>query len=254
MEEEINLVDYIKVLYHQRRFVFGVVLIFLAAAIIFSFLNAVNIYEGSGIIEIGNMDIYQEGAVQKFIPETASQIKAKIESRAYDSLIKENTVNKNSIRSVEVVLPKDQKDIDKITVLRIKIQANNPKDGKNYLDNLLNAIVSYHNEEFLKKEKYLNSLISEEKAKISALEKNPNIPALQYLYVEHLSNIKEASLSLASIERTKILDKTEGFSLAGQNKIILNLAIALILGIFVGVSLAFLRDFWKRNKKEITGK
>jgi len=26
------------------------------------------------------------------------------------------------------------------------------------------------------------------------------------------------------------------------------------LGIFVGVFLAFLRDFWKRNKKEITGK
>lgn len=253
MEEEINLVDYLKVLYRQRIFVLVIVLIFLTIGAIFSFLSVVNIYEGAGIIEIGSMDIYQKGISQKFIPETFSQIKAKIESGAYDSLIKGKIGNKNSIKGVEVVLPKDQKDIDKISVLTIKVQASNPEDGKNYLDNLLKAIVSYHNNEISKKEKYLNSLISEEKAKISAIEKSPNIAALQYLYTEHLSNIEEANLSLSSIKKTKILDKTEKFSLVEKNKIILNLAIALVLGVFAGVFLAFLRDFWKRNKKEITG-
>lgn len=250
MEEEINLVDYIKVIYRQRWFILVVIILFLVVALVFSFKKGGKVYEGKGVFEIGKMDIYQKENFQTFIPENPTRIKIKIESRAYDPLIREKDLQKEKIKGVELELPSDLKDIDRLSVLTIKVQSTDKKEGEKYLKALLGAIVSYHNQEFARKENYFKNLIKEESAKILSLEKSQNISVLQYLYVEHLSNINDAKLSLSSIERTKILE-VSGFSEVSGTKIILNTAIGLVLGVFVGVFLAFLRDFWQRNKKEI---
>lgn len=248
MEEEINLVDYIKAIYRQRVFILVIILVFLFAGLILYFSKEAKRYSGKGILEVGNMEVCQRGICNKFIPEPISVLKSKIENRAYDSEIKKEDIK--GVEGVEVILPEDQKDLEKVRILTIKVKTTNQKTGKNYLENLLNAIVTSHNKKFQKKENYLKDLINTETAKIKAIEKDKNLLSLQYLYSEHLSNINDAKLSLANIERTKIIEISDKFNLEKKNFIIYFVT-SLFLGIFVSIFLAFLRDFWQRNKKEI---
>lgn len=250
MEEEINLVDYIKVLFKQKWVILGIITVFIIGAAIFSFISP-DTYQGTGVLEIGNMDIYSKGTFSSFTPETFSVVKTKIENGVYDFLNKEDLKpKKGNIQEIEVLLPKDEKDIDKIKTVTIKVQALEPDIGKQYVEGLLNTIAKEHNKEFSKKEKYFKSLISREKQKLSALEKNPNLSALQYLYVEHSSKIDDAEASLSSIEKTKFLEISDEFS-QSKSSLILNLVLGFILGLFFGVVSAFLREFWQKNKKEI---
>lgn len=248
MEEEISLVDYIKVIYRQRIFILIIILIFLAGGLILYFLKEAKTYSGEGILEIGYMEICQKGNCKRFVPESVSVLKSKIENRAYDSEIKNQETKK--IKGAEVILPELQKDLEKVRILRVQVKAEDPKVGREYLNELFNTIVASHNKEFQKKENYLNNLIETETAKIKAIEKDKNLTALQYLYSEHLSNINDAKFSLASIERTKIIEVCEKFNIEKKNFVIY-FASSFFLGIFFSIFLAFLRDFWQRNKKDI---
>lgn len=249
MEEEISLVDYVKVVYRQKVFIFVLILVFLVGGVLVYLARDANVYFGEAILEIGTMDICQKGSCNKFTPELVSILKSKIESRAYDNEIKNEEIGR-AIKGIEVVLPEDQKDLEKVRVLRVRVKSVDADKGKEYLNKLLDAIVKSHKEQFQKKENYLKGLVERETEKIKAIEKDKNFLSLQYLYSEHLSNINDAQLSLSSIEQTEIIKRPENFAFE-KKSLIIHLVTSLILGIFIGVFFAFLCDFWQRNKKEI---
>ena len=244
-EQEINLVDFVRVLFKKKLLILFVVGVFFILGIVFS-LVLFKGYEGSVVFEIGKMEVFNEGTFITFLPETTSQVKQKINSRVYDDLI-ESKVEIDEIEDVEAFISEEAKDSNIVTV---RIKSKDSVEGVKYLGELGRIILSQHEIDFKKKESSFKTIVSREKAKLAALEKNKDLSSLQYLYVEHLSKIDEAQMSLNSIQRTKIV-RPAPEELSYENNLYLNVILSIFIGLFFGVIFAFVLDFWQRNKKEI---
>lgn len=245
MTEEFNLIDFARVLFKKKFFILFMIVAFLLLGIVFSLVLSKS-YEGSIILQIGKMEVFDEGTFITFLPETALQVQQKINSRVYDNLF-ENKVRIDDINDVEAFISEEAKDSNIVTVI---IKSKDSVEGIKYLKELGGIILSQHESDFKKKESSFKTIISREKLKLAALEKNKDLSSLQYLYVEHLSKIDEAQMSLNSIQRTKII-KPAPEELSYENNLYLNILLSIFIGLFFGVIFAFVLDFWQRNKKEI---
>lgn len=245
MAEEFNLIDFARVLFKKKFFILLMIGVFLLLGIVFSLVISKG-YEGSIVLEIGKMEVFDEGTFITFLPETALQVQQKINSRVYDNLF-ENKIRIDDINDVEAFISEEAKDSNIVTV---RIKSKDSVEGVKYLEALGGIILSQHERDFKKKESSFKIIVSREKAKLAALEKNKDLSALQYLYVEHLSKIDEAQMSLNSIKRTKIV-KPAPEELSYKNNLYLNIILSIFIGLFFGVIFAFVLDFWQRNKKEI---
>ncbi len=244
MEKEIGLIDYIKVLFKQKWVILGVTFVFGVLSVI-AVLQKKDSYKGSVVLEIGRMYVFQKGNLSLLNSESASQIKDKVEKRGYDSLIKEN-INFGNIFKIEASSNKEN------NILEIQVIGSNKDDVLNYLKSLSSVIVSENNNIFRLNKNYLENEIKQEREKIASLEKDVNLPSLQSLYNEHLLRLNDLETSLNSIKESSVIK--EPFLGIFYTSRVITLISGILLGLFFGVILAFVVDFWQKNKKEILGK
>jgi len=266
-EEEINLMDYVKVVIKRGRMILAMAIGIAIVIFLISFFSP-KIYELSTVIEIGR---FGRGAD---LIEPAVQVQNKIEAGAYETMglkannpagtnlviIKMESANieqaKNDLeKTVQLILNNHQKIIEsqkKITELQKDILEKN-------IDRLNNRIPFLENE----KKTIENTFTPLTKL---ALAQQPAIFQISYLKTQEtleskikeiedarsqILNLENSILNLESsielIQPTKVVKSPSVLGPVGQ-KILFNTFVALILGLFVGLVTAFFLDWWAKNR------
>jgi capsular polysaccharide biosynthesis protein len=230
--DEIDLMDYVKVLLKRKLLIFG---IFLAAAIaagVFSFISP-KVYKIDTTLEIGKID--------NELLEGPPQLIEEIKGDVYKSFIQEKlNLSEEKYPQIKAENPKDT------NLIKIEIESERPELAKNILSEISNLILKEHQEQFDQRRSKIEENIKEIKNELTLLEKQKvySDEGISQLQITIL-NLKE---KINNAEPTKIIKPPTTSPDLIRPKPVLNIVIAGILGIFIGTFLAFFQEWWEKNK------
>lgn len=244
--EEINVTNYIKVIRKRKRLIFGVFLIFVIAAVVYSFFICPKVYKIDTLIEIGRIGdvlIEEEGSKGVGLIEEPSQVKEKIDGDVYGILVRKKLeIPEEKYPKIKTENPEDT------NLVVIEIKENRAKLAKNILEEINSLILADHQEKRDKKKTEIEENIKEIQKELTLLETEKQYSeGIAELQIEIL-NLKN---QMNSYKSTKVV-KTPAIS---ENPIkprpVLNIVIAGALGIFIGVFLALGKEWWEKSESRI---
>jgi len=216
-EEEIDLMDYMKVLLKRKRLVLGVFLIAVVIAGIYSWL-APKVYKIEASFEVGWIG---------WLIEAPVQVVEKIKNGVYGGFPKvkaENPVDTN--------------------LIEIEIDSKDPQKGKEILENIIESIQAEHNDYRLNiRKESLERKITRLQEKIDFLLKTSKEQEVAPLLLEK-NNLQEELAG--GLFPTKVIKEPTISEKPIRPKPLLNIVIAVILGLFIGVFLAFGKEWWEK--------
>ena len=235
-EEEIDLMDYVRILIKRKGLVLGLCL---GAAIVAGVLSlwVPKIYRVDTSLEVG----YAES---KPI-EAPGQIVEKINADVYGVLVREKLqISEKEYPKIEAENPEDT------NLVKIETQSSKPELARSILNEINNLILKEHEKELIKKKAQIEENIKEIQEELNLLE-------IQKVYSdEGIANLQTTLLSLkeklSDIEPTKIVKAPSISEEPVRPKPLLNVVVAAVLGLFVGVFLAFGKEWWEKNKDKIS--
>ncbi len=231
--DEINLMDYAVVVLKRKWLIFGIFLIAVIAAGIFSYF-APKIYEIDTSLEIGK--------IGETIIEKPLQIVEKINNDVYEISIREKLGIQEGYPKIKA------EDIKNTNLVKIKIESDNPGLSKRILEEMNNLILAEHQEKMEKKKVKIEENIKEIQEELTLLEtKKQYSEGIAELQIE-LTNLKN---QLVFYKPTKIIKNPTVSDGPIRPRFLLNVIIAGVLGLFMGVFLAFGREWWQKNKERV---
>ncbi len=297
--EEIDLMDYLKMLLKRKGLIFGLCLVAVMAAGIFSFLTP-KVYKINTILELGT--------IGGKIVEDPGEVVGKINSDIYTGqILRKLNISGAGLVRIKATNPADT------NLVEIEIEAVDTNKAKNISEELGNLILKDQEDETQKKKEYLEKnigilennigilkndkerikntvgLSEEEKKNLENREKileqlepyqqisqqlagslfnlldvkeklNNKKQEIENLYLENnslemqLNTIKGQINSLqeqidnikpATIMKTPTISETPI-----KPRPLLNIVIAAILGLFVGVFVAFSKEWWDKSSSK----
>lgn len=264
--EEINLADYLKVISKRKKLIFGFVLMVVILVLAFSFLTP-KVYKIDTFLEMG--------AIGGQLLEKPEQLIAKINNDIYKTQVEEKEFK------ISVTNPKNT------NLIALEIESNRTQEAQNFLAKINNLILKDHQERIKVKKELIENDIERIGNNIAHLEKEKkNLEdkekALeQLLPYQQLSqqlsgslfmlldvreklavkkqeiensylSINSLKISLEDIQPTKIIKDPTISKKPVKPKILFNVIIAVVLGSFLGVLLAFLKEWWQKYQKPLT--
>jgi len=232
-DDEINLIDYIKVVIKRKWLILGITLTAVLIAGIASMVSPKN-YEVSTTLQIGNTTD---------ILENTAQVAEKIKSNAYKNLLEEK-LNIENLPEIKTETPQNT------NFVSIIIETDNPEQAKQILDEINSLILLEHQEIFNKRESQIKENIKEIQDELTLLEtKKEYSEGIAELRIR-LSDLKSA---LNVFQPTKVIKAPIVPKNPSGSNLILNIVIAIVLGLFIGVLVAsaFIKEWWKNAKKEL---
>jgi len=236
--DEIDLMDYVKVMLKRKWLILAVFLGAAIAAGIFSFLMP-KVYKIGTSLEVGQI----AGAVV----ENPGQVVEKIKDDVYGIFVRGKLgIPEEKYPKIKVENPKDT------YLIKMEIESEKPELAKNILTEINELILKEHQEQFDKKKAKIEENIKEIQAELSLVEKqkiyaDEGIAQLQIT----LSNLKS---EMSAAEPTKILKNPTISAEPIKPRPLLNIVIAAVLGLFVGVFLAFFQEWWQKSKPNLDKK
>lgn len=230
-DDEINLIDYIKVVIKRKWLILGITLTAVLIAGIASIVSPKN-YEVSTTLQIGNTTD---------ILESTAQVAEKIKSNAYKNLLEEK-LNIENLPEIKTETPQNT------NFVSIIIETDNPEQAKQILDEINSLILLEHQEIFNKRESQIKENIKEIQDELTLLEtKKEYSEGIAELRIR-LSDLKSA---LNVFQPTKVIKAPIVPKNPSGSNLILNIVIAIVLGLFIGVLVAFIKEWWENAKKEL---
>lgn len=230
-DDEINLIDYIKVVIKRKWLILGITLTAVLIAGIASMVSPKN-YEVSTTLQIGNTTD---------ILESTAQVAEKIKSNAYKNLLEEK-LNIENLPEIKTETPQNT------NFVSIIIETDNPEQAKQILDEINSLVLLEHQEIFNKRESQIKENIKEIQDELTLLEtKKEYSEGIAELRIK-LSDLK-ATLNV--FQPTKVIKAPIVPKNPSGSNLILNIVIAIVLGLFIGVLAAFIKEWWENAKKEI---
>jgi capsular polysaccharide biosynthesis protein len=230
-DDEINLIDYIKVVIKRKWLILGITLTAVLIAGIASMVSPKN-YEVSTTLQIGNTTD---------ILESTAQVAEKIKSNAYKNLLEEK-LNIENLPEIKTETPQNT------NFVSIIIETDNPEQAKQILDEINSLILLEHQEIFNKRESQIKENIKEIQDELTLLEtKKEYSEGIAELRIR-LSDLKSA---LNVFQPTKVIKAPIVPKNPSGSNLILNIVIAIVLGLFIGVLVAFIKEWWENAKKEL---
>jgi len=158
VEDEIDLMDYVKVILKRKVFILAVFLLVVIIAGIFSFLSP-KIYEVESVLEIGQ--------VAEKVVEAPSQIIGKIEGDVYGTTIREKlNISGTRYPQIKAENPKDT------NLLSIKIESSNPQQAREILEEKNELVLAEHQEKIELEKTVLENEIYLVEEDINVLQKD----------------------------------------------------------------------------------
>ena len=283
--EEIDLMDYVKVILKRKWLI---LVIFFGAAIaagIFSFLMP-KVYKIDTSLEVGIIE-RATGATSEQLIESPTQLVEKIKGDVYGIFAREKLgIPEEKYPKIKTENPKDTR------LISLAIESAEPQQAKNILEEINNLILAEHQEKIKVKKGLLENNIEVAKkdierikAKIGFLEEErknleAKIEALQkilpyqqdpgtqfalfdtkekleqkkqeienrYLEINSLENqINSLQGQIEDIRPTQVIESPTVSASPIKPRPLLNIVIAAILGLFIGVFLAFFQEWWEKS-------
>lgn len=229
IEDEVNLIDYVRVLIKKKWLILGITL---GAAVLAAVLTMTmpKTYEVNTILEVGKTG---DGLI-----ETPGQLAEKIKNGNYNALIK-SKLNLETIPSLEAQNPQNT------NLVIVSLTSPNPQEAVQILNELNNNILAEHQKILNEKEAVVNENIKDTQAELIFLEtqKEDSDEGIASLRAE-LSRLKD---KLNSFELTKVSKAPVAPEKPTDSNLILNVIIALVLGLFIGIFVAFIRNWWEKE-------
>lgn len=245
---EIDLRRYVEVILRRRRLVFGALIILVTAALLYSFL-APKVFRVETIIQVGSLSDQPI--------EPANQVAEKILKDAYGPALRAK-FNLSQLEFPEFLVKNPQK----TDLVRVAIETDQADQAREILVELGGLIVSEHNE-ILKKEQDLladevERLGKQEALFSSALKRalslNPAnvdrilvVDSLEARLVGLSNRVFSFKQKSARLEPTKIIKSPEVFEEPVRPRPLFNLVLAIALGLFLGIFLAFVQEWWEQS-------
>lgn len=297
--DEIDLMDYVKVILKRKYLIFGIFFLSILCAGIFSF-SMPKIYEIDTILEVGGIKDIKTQEVQ--LIESPIQLVEKINSDVYGIEIR----NKLEISEAEYAKIKTENPKN-TNLIQSTIKSFDIEKSKNILQEMNLLILAEHQEIIDNKKELLGesiklleknietyqqniqrvqnkiSFLKQEQIvlenKVSALQKvliYEQTPGTQFALFDNQERLQQKKqeienryLEISSldvkihsfensvnstlnqikdIKETKIIKNISVSENPVSPRILLNIIIAGILGMFIAIFLAFLKEWWKREK------
>lgn len=223
-EEEINLMDYVKVILKRKRLILAIFLIIVIVVGIFSWVSP-KFYKIDTTLEIGKIK-EREGREEPFqVIEAPDQVVEKINDGVY-----------GWIQGMKVSNPDDT------NLIKIEATSKDPKETKEILAKINESILAHHNAKINSQKNLLEKEIERLQEKIDFLISKGQETAILQLEINNLQREKEA------LQPTKIIREPTISEKPVKPRLLLNTVIASVLGILIGVFWAFFKEWWEENK------
>lgn len=245
-EKEIDLRDYIKLIFRNKWLIFGVFLlgIIIAGTLTFYFTSSkVKNYEGKIWLEIG-------AAEKNILIESPEQLIEKIQEGIYGEYSYKMTIL-NPIKT---------------NLVQIKIEATEPEKIQNALEKISALILINHHEKIQVDKERLENEINRLRTEIDLLKQEKenleikmgkSVSQLDLFFLKDIlmakerqieslySNIVSLNNSLGYIQPTQIISSPSISEKPITQKPLLNIIIGGLSGLFLGIFFAFLKEWWK---------
>jgi capsular polysaccharide biosynthesis protein len=266
--DEIDLMDYVKVIIKRIRLILAVFLAMTIAVIVASLVMP-KIYKIETSLEIGSIG----GA----IVEVPSQIVEKINNDVYGILVRQELgISEDKYPKIKTENPKDT------NLVTISIESDKTQEAKNILGDINNLILKEHEEKIQKKKELIQQDIERSKNKITSLEEEKkNLeakvaslqrvlvyqqdPGSQFAFFDTKENLEKKKQEIESlymginllqgalddVRFTSVIKEPIASEKPVKPNLILNTVIAAVLGLFLGVFLAFIKEWWEKNRGKL---
>ncbi|GAG56162.1 unnamed protein product [marine sediment metagenome] len=267
-EEEIDLREYINVLLKRKGIIILIFLIAVITAALVSYFAISPVYQASTVFSVAKID----GRAVINITESLEIIKSNI--------VLDEVINRMGLEETAKQLS-SQITIESLkgtNFIKISVVADSPERSKNLVENIAEVFIEQNQSEYQEKVKLIEDRLKIIEEQIAEFEKNiqeiektkKKIAASEGLsegerqFQTSLllsSSVTERSLynnltnqanslktSLKSCEDFKIINYTQLPDAPIKPNKKLNILIAGVLGLFVGIFVAFFLEFWQKGK------
>ncbi|MDR9755368.1 MAG: Wzz/FepE/Etk N-terminal domain-containing protein [Thermoanaerobacterales bacterium] len=261
-DDEIDLRDLILVLWNYRKFVLGIFLASLLIGAVISFAIT-PVYQVKAKISLGNYAVDPDNGQPLMTPETAREIllSSDFQEEAWGH---ENNAGALNIAPVE-----------NTNILQFTLETSEPQRGVVLLNKLIAQFEEKTKEQYERSIELLNKDLQNTDGELQEINKsiahtreileNTSASQLQQAglldtlsrFLEQRDKLSERKLKteqkLNSIEGMEVLERPEAASSPMRPNKKLNIVVAGMLGLMVGVFMAFIVDYFRRKPLNIQG-
>ena len=261
-DDEIDLRDLILVLWNYRKLVLGIFLASLLIGAVISFAMT-PIYQVKAKISLGNYAVDQEDNEPQMTPETAREIllSSDFQEEAWGSGINAGALD---------ITP-----VENTNILQFTLETSEPQRGVVLLNKLIAQFEEKTKEQYERSIELLNKDLQNTDGELQEINKsiahtreileNTSASQLQQAglldtlsrFLEQRDKLSERKLKteqkLNSIEGMEVLERPEAASSPMRPNKKLNIVVAGMLGLMVGVFMAFIVDYFRRKPLNIQG-
>lgn len=230
--DEIDLFDYLKVVLKRKRLILAVFLLAVLGAGLFSYLSP-KVYRIDTTLEIGSID---------GLLENPGQVVEKIDADAYGAVVRQRlNIAEEEYPEIKAENPKGT------NLVEMKIESAEPEKARSILREINKIILAEHQEKFSKSEQNIKESAAKIQTELDFL-KNHKTYADQGIAALQLK-LTEREVALIKSEPTRIVKAPTISTSPVRPNIELNVLIAGVLGLLIGMFLAFGKEFWDKNKE-----
>jgi len=260
--DEIDLNDLILLLWCYRKLILGVFLVSVLIGVVISFATT-PVYQVKAKISLGNYAVDPESGKQLMTPETAREIllSSDFQEEAWGSEINAGVLN---------ITP-----VEKTNILQITLETSEPQQGVVLLNKLITQFEEKTEEQYERARELLDKDLQNAKKELQEINKsitqtrdllekisNDELSSTSAIYqaglldtlsrfLEQRDKLSERKLQteqrLNSIEEMEVLEKPEVLPTPVRPNKKLNIVMASMLGLMIGVFGAFIVDYFRRN-------
>lgn len=255
-DDEIDLRDLILVLWNYRKFVLGIFLASLLIGAVISFAIT-PVYQVKAKMALGNYAVDPDNGQPLMTPETAREIllSSDFQEEAWGTGINAGALD---------ITP-----IENTNILQLTLETSEPQQGVVLLNELIAQFEEKTKEQYERSIELLNKDLQNTDGELQEINKsiahtreileNTSASQLQQAglldtlsrFLEQRDKLSERKLKteqkLNSIEGMEVLERPEAASSPMRPNKKLNIVVAGMLGLMVGVFMAFTVDYFRRN-------
>jgi len=286
MEEEIDLREYISVLLKRKGIIILIFLIVVITAAIISYFALPPIYQSSTVFSVAQVDrqpvinitdtVFSVAQVDRQpvinITEALEIIKSNV---VLDEVINQMSLEETTEQLKRQITTEGLKDTN---FIKVTVEADTPEKAKSLVENIVKVFIEQHQDEYKEKVKLIESRVNILKEQIAEFEKNiqeiektkkkiaaseelseaerqfqaslllNSLVTERSLYNSLISQINSLKTSLNNCQDFKIINYAQLPTAPIKPNKKLNILIAGVLGLFVGIFVAFFLEFWQKGK------
>ncbi|MCJ7789165.1 MAG: Wzz/FepE/Etk N-terminal domain-containing protein [Candidatus Atribacteria bacterium] len=267
-EEEIDLREYINVLLKRKGIIILIFLIAVITAAIISYFALSPIYQSSIVFSVAQVD--SQPVIN--IAEALEIIKSNV---VLDEVINQMSLEETTEQLKPQITTESQGGTN---FIKVTVEADTPEKAKSLVENIVKVFIEQNQDEYEEKVKLIEDRLKILELQVAEFEKNiqeiektkKKIAVLEELseaerqfqtslllnssvterslYNSLIGQVNSLKISLNNCQDFKIINYAQLPTAPIKPRKELNIVIAGVLGLFVGIFVSFFLEFWQKGK------